>query len=181
MHTITQNFLKGRQYYLNSIDNIRQDFNSCLDRKKFDIVETKLLVFEEEYHIAVASSFTMDFDIHGNIINNYQSLDYSSKLFYLTIFPQEGKTYVLFSYLRDESPYLSYVIDDICKLDKLEQRIILSNIIAIQVENFALSPVLWDQILEAEKKDFISLFGATMAAPMHNLKSRQNINLFKKI
>jgi hypothetical protein len=87
----------------------------------------------------------------------------------------------LFSYLRDESPYLSHIVDDICRLGKLEQRIVLSNIIAIKIENFALSPMLWDRITEAEKKDFLNLFRATIAAPMHNLKNRKNINFFRKV
>jgi hypothetical protein len=155
-------YLEASQCTLSQLERDKNSFNLALDNKKFDIVGTRVMKFQQEYHVAVSSAFTMKNDINGKTINDYSNLNIDLKHLYLTIFPQDGKTFILFSYLKKYKKYLSSTIDYISKSTVYDRKIIISNLIAIHIENLALSPIRWDLMSESDKENFQKLFNQTI-------------------
>jgi hypothetical protein len=171
-------YLAGATASLAQLNFQREMFNSFLGKRDFDIISTRIIKFHEEYHIAVSSAFTVEKDFNGNSINNFSDLETHLKYIYLSVFPQNGKTYVLLSYLRKNKKFFSAFMNKIFEKSVNEKKITLSNIIAIHVENFAFSPIRWERISEAEKSEFQSLFRTTLFLPGDSMNQFKNINLF---
>jgi hypothetical protein len=171
-------YLEGSKYTLSQLERDRQLFNTALDNRKFDIIKTRVIIFYEEYHVAVSSAFTMEKDMNGNVVNDYLNFNVDLKFFYLTIFPQNGKTFVLFSCLKKNVNILNATINSIAKLKVIDRKVFISNLIAAHVENVVLSPIRWNQMAESQKLAFQSLFNETILVAGETLVRPQNINLF---
>ncbi|MEA5550596.1 hypothetical protein VB713_06320 [Anabaena cylindrica UHCC 0172] len=175
---ILGNFQKNQKITLYQLEQDKQLFNSALAQGKFNIAYTWIMKFHHEYHIAVSSAFTVEKDLNGKDINNFSDLDTDMKYLYLTIFPQNGKTYILLSCLRKYKKYLSPLINQIKEKSINERKIILSNILATHVENLAISPSKWEQISEDKRSVFQQLFQDTIIAENDSMTQIKNINLF---
>ncbi|MBC1270472.1 hypothetical protein GNF07_25825, partial [Trichormus variabilis FSR] len=152
--------LIGSQITLNKLEDNKQIFNSVLKQRNFDIIGTRIIKLHGECQIAVSSVFAIVNDLNGKNIHNtieFVDLNKELKLLYVTIFPQGGKTYILFSYLRRHRKYLAPVIRQIANRSIAEQKKIISNMIAVYVENLALSPNAWGKMSDSEKSIFYEL------------------------
>ena len=172
------NFQKYQQVALYQLERDKQLFNSALDQGKFDMIYTRMIKFHQEYHIAVSSAFTVKKDLNGKDVNNFSDLETDMKYLYLTIFPQNGKTYILLSCLRKYKRYLSPLMNQIQEKSVNERKIILSNILAIHVENITISPSKWEKISEDKRSIFQKLFQDTVMVEGKSMTQLSNINLF---
>jgi hypothetical protein len=172
------NFQRNQKVTLYQLEQDKQLFNSALEEDNFDIIYTRIMKFHHEYHIAVSSAFTVEKDLNGKNINNFSDLETDMKYLYLTIFPQNGKTYVLLSCLRKYKKYLSPLMNQIQDKSINERKRILSNILAIHVENLAISPSKWEQISEDKRSIFQKLFQDTVMVEGKSMTQLSNINLF---
>lgn len=171
-------YLEGSQCSLSEIERHRQLFNTALDNQEFDIIGTRVIAFQEEYHVAVSSVFTIEKDMNGKVVNDHSCFNVELKFFCFTIFPQNGKTFILFSYLKKYKKYLNPVINYILKSKIKDRKIIISNLIAAYVENVVLSPVRWEKMADSEKMAFQNLFNKTLFTAGDELNQPKNINLF---
>lgn len=147
---------------IEKLECLRVMMNVNLDRRRFSKVETQVMVWPEEYHVAVSSGMFIKQDLEGNVINDLAFYQDPKPLF-LTIFPQGGKTYVLFSYFKKHGPAYSLVLQRILAANFHFQRTIVSNIVAQYVENLFFSPDRWGRLPDKQKSDFIRLFERTLA------------------
>ncbi|HLP89681.1 MAG TPA: hypothetical protein VK184_13950 [Nostocaceae cyanobacterium] len=170
--------LEGCQIAMKELEQNKIMFNTALEQKNFEIIETRVIKFYGEFLLAVSSFFAIEQDLKGNIINDISNFNKELKYFCLTIFPQNGKTYILLSYLKKNKKVLAPVIKQISEKSIAEQKIIFSNIVAIYVENFVLSPEKWEKMSDAEKSVFLNLYKETIPFPKESLSQARNINLF---
>lgn len=164
---------------LEELETHKEKLNQALDNKNFDILETLIITLHREHKIAVSSFFIMKNDFNGDTINLMTDFSKELKPFYLTIFPQSGKTYVLFSYLKKHKETLAPVLAQIYKnksVNDIKKNI--SNIIAIYSENFVISPITWDKISEQEQSIFYNIFFENSTYDKKDLSKLENINLF---
>ncbi|MFS0596894.1 hypothetical protein AB1L16_09145 [Peribacillus frigoritolerans] len=74
-----------------SLERYRQKLITDLDNRFFDDIITNVIVLEEEYHIAVSSSFYLEESLNGTKINDLGDFNISLAPLFLTVFPQNGR------------------------------------------------------------------------------------------
>lgn len=171
--------LRSNIILIQNLEKEKSFFNKILAEKTFSKLVTKAIVFDQEYHLSACCCFGPEQDLYGNPINKYPRLEEGLKNIYLTIFPQNGKTYILFSYLRKNSSRLYRLIDQINKPKEIpKKQIIISNILASSCENVVLSPVRWSEVSDPQRKVFYDVFKSTFRTVNWDLQKPHDINLF---
>lgn len=162
--------------HLKYIEKLKTIMNTNLDNGRFDRITTDLLIWPQEYGIASTSMFFIDKDNDGKTINRADS--YISP-FYFTLFPQSGMTYVLMSYLSKDKSMYQFIKNQIVSLTTEEQKIAISNLIALYIENVFISPEFWGQLSNQTKDQYYKICNSTMGINKPNrLIAYKNFNLF---
>lgn len=171
--------LIGTNKGLEELETYKGKLNEALDNKNFDILETLIIKLHGEYKIAVSSFFAVENDFNGDTINSMSDFSKELKAFCLTIFPQSGKTYVLFSYLKKHKKTLGSVLTQIQKNRSVDDiKKVISNIIVVHTENFVISPSTWDKIPEQEQSIFYKVYFENSSYLEISLSKLEDINLF---
>lgn len=98
--------LRGHEAGLKDLSYYKEKFDEAIIKSKYDLVETVSLKYNGLSHLAVCSSFFLEFDISGNKLNDVRTLDPTRlKLMMFNIFPQSTATIVLFSWLREDNKF----------------------------------------------------------------------------
>jgi hypothetical protein len=156
-------------------------FNDSLDKNKYEIIHTKTFEFYEKCHLAASSVLTPERDFLGKVINDFSKINEDINFYrfiFLTIFPQNKKTYVLLSFLRRHRKSISPLMSQIQQCSILRRKIVFSNLLAINSDNLAISPKVWDRLPESTKLEFIDVFEGTAFAEEDSMLSLKDINLF---
>ncbi len=125
-------------------------FDDAILTKNYSIICTDTLILDYEYPVAVSSTSDLDFDYSGNPLKHSEN---RLEQFYLTIFPENRKTYVLFSYFEEDSDIYGDIIKQIKSRNKPESD--LSALIAGHCENVFFKPSYYEQYIR-NQEDFIS-------------------------
>lgn len=140
------------------------DMNYCLDvfkkvlfKKKFDLIETKYTNFYQEFDLSLSTSVTLDYDFKGGRINNLFDLKTRAKPFFLTIFPENGKTHILFSFLKEDKEIFAFLDHQLINLNEGIKKVRLTNLTTL-CENLVMSPILWDKLGVQGQKIFLDRF-----------------------
>jgi hypothetical protein len=146
----------------------------------------KYYSFDEEYPVACSSYFIPYFDSEGKrIITKEQVYSLSVKAsqnpsdslnVFLNIFPENGKTHVLFSFFSCNQNF-SLFLEELFQQDDCHLKVSLSNIILNYVENIAFKPSYIENSFSIEEREKIKLgFANNMIDP--NIFTNVNISLF---
>ncbi len=121
-------------------------FKECFEQKKYDLIETKVIAFNEEYLFSVSSAINFLYDFEGNMKSQLQDLEKPASIFFITIFPQNGKTYVLLSYFAEFHDYYSFLEKQLISVNDDQKKILLTNLLANNCENIVFSDSLWSKL-----------------------------------
>lgn len=161
------------------IEKQRIAMNINLDNRNYNKIHTDVIIFEQEYHMSVSGICTILTDLLGNDVNTIaiNPLDFGD--LYLTIFPQNGRTYVLLSYLSKHKTKFEFIKKQIMTKTEEEQKIILSNIIAMYCnEYFVVSPKRWEELSETKKEEFYKLVSQTTWVYPYQLVMNKQVDIF---
>jgi len=148
------------------------------NKKRFWKITTELIELDAEYPIVASSNFNLEFDPNGKLINDFRDLKNTMRPTFLTIFPQNRKTYVIFSWMhKDNNYYLG--LKGINSLPMEQKLIIVSNLLTAYVENFAVNPSYWNNTPDEMKAKFLSYAGASMSYDIVPFIIDNNLNIFK--
>lgn len=187
--------IKGNKSYLDNLVNIYtymlEGYNDALKRyeeyrvsmkininnRKFHSIRTTVIEFPVESRIAVSSLINIEYDVEGNHVNNLRyPKSYISPCF-ITVFPQDGKTYTLLSYFNKTKKTYEFLENQILNKSIPKQQSILSNMIVMYCENVVFSPALWNSYGKEKQKKYIELFTNTVLEK-HKLKAG-DFNIFE--
>jgi hypothetical protein len=141
---------------INDITANKAIFNEAIRTKAYNIIVTDTIVLDQEYPIAVSSASDLEFDYQGNeVIHSDERLEQ----FYLTVFPQNGKTCILFSYFIEDSLLYGDVINQVKKRGKPESDI--SVLIAGHCENVFFSPPYYQKFIRGQEEKIAKLVQQT--------------------
>ena len=153
----TYSFLVGNEAAQRDCLYYYEIFKQILIDSRYDLLETKYIIFEEEFGLAVSSGITFNYDFTGNKINNLSDLDKRVSAIFLTIFPENGKTYCLFTYLKEDKDLFIFLDDQLIKLEDDLLKIRLSNLVSL-CENTVFSPILWEKIGKENQSIILNRF-----------------------
>jgi len=144
------------QQVKNDIFIEKQIFDSMILKRDSQGIKTDVIILDYEYPIAVSSSSDLDFDYFGNSILHS---DTRMEGFYLTVFPQLGKTYILFSYLASDIALYGNIIGQVKARNNIESD--LSVLIAGHCENTFYKPSYYYKYISNQEKAIDKLLTLT--------------------
>lgn len=141
------------------MDKLKRIFDKAINEEDFDIFETIKIELPNAYDFAVSAMITPEIDLVGNMLNDIFSLEKELCGFlYLTIFPTDTSTIVLFSWLKEDSDFFINYKNQILSLTYEELKKYLNNFIPKYTTNIVISPRLWDKQSEVGKREFTKEF-----------------------
>lgn len=172
--------------------NNKKIFDQAILEKMYSIITTDILILDHEYPIAVSSASDLDYDYCGKLIPHSET---RLEQFYISIFPENNKTYILFSYLKEDANLYSNIMNQIKNSSQIES--MLSVLIAGHCENVFFKPSYYEvyirnqeesisKLVQQTQTDFIIFDGyglkqATVSnTPPDYLKNKYDIQLFNK-
>ncbi|MDD2758151.1 MAG: hypothetical protein PHD72_02105 [Patescibacteria group bacterium] len=142
----------------------RRDLEYCLDifkkvlfGKEFNLIETKCVVLDQEFNLAISTGDTMNYDFVGSQVNNLNNFEERAREMFITIFPENGKTYILFSYLGEDREKFNFLDEQLINTDDVTFKIRLSNLITLG-ENLVISPSLWSRLGATNREIILDRF-----------------------
>ena len=169
--------VSGTQIELSFMESLRQVFHGYLESHFNDFLESFAIWLHSEYPIAASSSITIERDLQGRLINDFGPSS-RTKAMYLTVFPQNGRTWVLFSYLKDDITDYAGLRRDLLAFGAARFKIVLTNLIAIHVENFYVSPTYWEGISKSNKNGFLEKYRSTAISAGEDLSELSPLSIF---
>ncbi len=170
--------ITGNQLELDNMDHFRDLFHNYFINHNNSFLKYFSVSFMKEYPIAATSSITIEYDFTGNRINDF-SVNSNTKPLYFTIFPQNGQTFILFSYYIDDKGYFKKFENSIKTMNSNKLKITITNLIANHIENFYVSPKYWENIDSDTKAYFIRKFENTLFSAGKDLSMLDKIDIFK--
>ena len=167
------------------ITNFLNKFSTELLRPKqsrnFNIIETKIFELSFESLIAVNSLLYIIYDFQGNLINDLTNFSKTPAPIFLNVFPQAGKTFILFSWLLNDSKIYQGIISELNSYSNSQIELFFSNRIIEHCENLFMSPLKYKRISIKKRKLLVSKFMETSDKPPNPNCLTQNIpiNLFR--
>ena len=110
---------------------------------------------------------------------------------FVTVLPQSNKSYIIYSYLKDDEAYFTNLISQINTKSEVEIKRYFNNLIPEYSENIVFNPSYWNKLSEYQKNDLISRIEGEfsninmldideMLGRKSNLEQRASYNLFRK-
>jgi len=144
-----QNAVKYMKYY-------SKTFTTALAKKDYQTIQSFVAELSNEYLIAVSSAFGLEYDLKGIRIQDISDLSQRLKAIFLTLFPQDGHTYVIFSYLSEDIEVFDNFQKQFQALKESDKLKTLNNLFTGYVENFVISPKIYKQLAVDDKEKFIN-------------------------
>ena len=171
--------LTGSEVTLQEMESNRIILNRALSCSDFKQIHTYRAEFRQPCPIAVSSSFALEHDLNGKVLNNLGDLKGSLKPLTLTVFPQASKTYVLISCFRKDKKDCSFIPNQILAGTKAEQRVVISNMVIAYVENLFISPAWWGNKPRETQEAISKLFCETISSDNKIFLNMSAVNLLE--
>ncbi|WP_156169840.1 hypothetical protein [Sphingobacterium sp. IITKGP-BTPF85] len=142
------------------------------------------------YPIAVSSGFYLDFDFEGNSIPHSEN---RMENIYITVFPDNGKTYCLLSYLKEDENLYQELAGQLQSRNNFKSD--LTVLLAAHVENIYFEPIYFETFIACQSESILRVFqqaqfdvqkldsqgnhiGNLSLTPPDYLKNTQKLNFF---
>lgn len=164
---------KKHEYYL-GVEHSIKDFlydksilDTCLISEDYSS-KVGSIIWEWDYEVLFTGiafdSPTTDFE--GRKLQDLSNLNLKIGHFFYTIFPENGRTYCIISWLKEFENVLNPLINKLNVLTDFERKIYLNNIFVKQSDEVVLSPKLFNSLTDDDKRNiqFASQGGALFDA-----------------
>lgn len=145
-------FLEGIELALNDIEKEMLAFQEALLAGVSNRISTQRIVLDGEANFAVSACITMSHDFNGNRLEHFTPHPWlTPDQLFITIFPQGGKTYCLFSYDATASETFAFLYEQLTNKDSVEQKQLLSRLVVQYSENIVYSPKYIESLTEQQR------------------------------
>lgn len=174
----TKDFEKEVSYYkvhLEFLESLRIGMNKNLDNRRFDRICTNVIVWPQNYGLAATSMFFIYKDKEERVVNSS-----SERLFpfFFSVIPQNDKTFVLMSCLTKDKARYEFIKEQIVQAEIAEQKMLVSNLLAMYVENFFISPDRWKDIPVDTQNMFMETMESFLGKEKPKIGFFRDLNLF---
>src|SRR5699024_5803725 len=125
---------------------IKDIFDRSINNNEFDILENIVWKLDYEIDFSTTSMFALEYDLEGNLLNDITSTEEERmKNIFLTIFPEDNKSYIILSWLKEDGETYKNFKEQVKELKNEEVITFFNNLIVNNTENIAISPRLWNK------------------------------------
>jgi hypothetical protein len=158
---LLEDYLLGFSKGTSDLENIRIILNNNFLQKRYWKLNTEVLILVGEYPIVASSIFKIEKGPDGAVINDIKNLKSIGRPCFLTLFPQEGRTFCILSWFRKDNQYYQS-LSGMNNLSDKEKKVVISNLLISYVENFAVNPDYWSNLAEEVVVKFSKLWRPSM-------------------
>jgi len=147
----------SRSFNLGAQDNEceKDEFDAILLSQNYEEVSHSMWVLPYEVEFTVSMMHELDYDLLGNQINDLLEDDIVKKI-YLNIFPDNGKTYLIWSWLNKWDSFYVPFSKQFENLTTEDKKNYLNNMLPRWSDSIVLSPRLWNMWGTEVQDSFIS-------------------------
>lgn len=177
--------MRGTIIDLKEYESLKTIFNNTVDNETYDVIETITATLDYEVSFATSYVNPVAYDFHKHQINDPWDMNTPRKNIFVNIFPEAGKTYILISWLKQDSPHFQEYKKQFAILQQHKELFFnaMNNMVACQSDNFAFSPALidsWDKdTLDFFKDEFRSFFFGTSKIKNIGMEVEKNLVEFR--
>ncbi len=174
--------LYGMKIALDELQYEGAIFEDAIINSNYDYLETTTLLLTYEVKFAVSTFLELNCDLRGNKLNDLANEKERSRKIFFNVFPQDGKTHIILSWLQEDKQFFSDLKTQVLELDQQQLINFLNNVIPCHTEHFVLNPDLWHSHTTEEKTCFLDVFTSTIAMESVNINflADTSYNLCKK-
>ncbi|KKK41936.1 hypothetical protein LCGC14_1400970 [marine sediment metagenome] len=156
------------------------EFKKPKSNRNLNIINTRIFYLPYESLIAVNSLLTIHYDFQEVLINDLSDPSRRPAPIFLNVFPQKGKTIILFSYLSVDINVYKSILSELGTFSNSKIEHFFSNLIIVHCENLFMSPQKYNNIPNKMRKLIVSKFIKTITKPPQpDYLSQGSPNLFK--
>lgn len=136
-------------------DAEKKQFDEYLLEEKFDVISSVIWEIPYEVSFAVSMMTELEHDIKGNKLNDMMSDEPTAKI-YLNIFPTEGKSLCIWSWLEDNNKCYKEFGNQFEQLNIVDRENYFNNNLPRWTDSIVISPRLWDYWQQPIQEAFIT-------------------------
>ena len=172
--------LWGVKDYYSILEQLSNELIKPKDERNFEIISSRVFHLSYESLLAVNACFSIEYDFQENLINDLVNTSKRPAPIFLNIFPQGGKSFILFSWLSENWETYQSIVSKLETFTSPQIEIFFSNLIICHCENFFISPSKYSQMPKKIRRLFVSQYMNTLMTEFESdYISRRGINLFK--
>lgn len=170
-------FYKGFSNGTKELVGKREVFNHNLARGRYWKVCTETIEVVGEFPIVASSTFKLERDPDGKIVNLIHDLSCKGRPMFFTLFPQAGYSYCILSWLHSDRAYYES-IEGLNRLSQENKKVIISNLLCSYIENFAVNPEYWNSLPAETVSLFRKYWGASSRMDVVPFIYSQDLSIF---
>ena len=186
---------RGYQLSIKDFDSYKEIMNTCLINSDFNEISTYVIEFDYKIAFATCFAYTPLFDFKGHKLglDTLSNLNEDRlKINFVTVIPQKSKSYIIYSWLKEDDDYFELYINQLKDLNTNEVKKVFNNLLPEYSENIVFAPKLWNRFSEYQQDQLTNKLISNIPSPniqMHvpnelntklNITNRAAYNLFLK-
>ena len=136
-------FLRGLELGLSDNEMKKNEFDQALINCDYEKVHSRTWELPYEVQFAVSMQYEPSFDLQGNQLGDYLNDKECLRSKYLNIFPAQGKSFCIWSWLAVDDSTFSPFADQFMALAIADRENFLNNKLPAWTDGIVISPVLW--------------------------------------
>lgn len=134
--------LEGISLGLSDNETKKNIFDKALLSCNYEIVDSLIWEIPYEVQIAVSMQYEPSFDLKGKRIGNYEDHSQYLRSIYLNIFPSDGKSFCVWSWLSADKDMANFA-RQFMDLETKDRESFLNNNLPAWTDSIVISPILW--------------------------------------
>lgn len=147
----------------------KKKFDKALLKEKYNLFNYIVWEFKESAKFAASGFFSLVKDLNGNRMQNLNNEKHIIKHIFITIFPEESKTYVIFSWMKKNNIFFKRYIKQMNSLNIKQRKNYINHLIPLELENIVINPKAWNKLNYEQKDEFYRLFRAHSSIDYDNI------------
>ena len=148
-------YLTGLKMGYNDNEIEKEKFDKALLGESYGIINTLVWEIPYEIHFAISMMNELEHDILGNKINDLEKDDYTKKI-YLNVFPSQGRSFCIWSWLHENDCVYKPFSEQFSSLGISDRENYLNNNLPRWSDSIIISPRLWKKWGKQIQESFIA-------------------------
>ena len=157
----SEDWMKSKKMVDLSLADLKEEkklFDEAIKSQSYDVLTSFVWEFDGFAHFAVSGGECPALDFCNKQLQNLSDPSVTAKYIYLSVFPQNSKTFAIISWFKAHDALFSTIKDRLDDTTDEEKRNYINNTIPMITENICIKPSAWDALPNNEKDEFGMLF-----------------------
>lgn|GEM_PF-460552 len=144
----------GDRLAVKDLEEAKTEFDRAILNKKYGILTHITWEFDKVINFAASGHTALTKDLKGDPIQDLRDKNTTMKHVFFTVFPEEGKSYCILSWVKSEADIFDSYKNQLLDLTEQQKISYLNNLIPMESENIVIKPSAWDSLTSLQQQEF---------------------------